>query len=336
MICFRADANEAIGAGHVMRCLSIARALAGRGEKILFVTADRKGANLVRGRGFDALCLDRDWREISGEAPEGWFREGQPRLLMADSYYLSDAFFRRVAPGVKTAYMDDLNENTWDTDFLINYNIYAPDTDYSRYEGTKTRTLLGPEYAPLREEFQHCPKRRTKKTEDVLVSAGGADPERMTERILEEICPRMPGIRFHLIAGALNPRLENIRALAEKCGNAVLHVNETRMAALMQACDMAVSAAGSTLYELCACGTPTVTYTLADNQRAAAGRFDALGLMRSAGDCRGDEGFTRRLGSLIREMAEDLPLRKSMAESMQQLVDGRGADRLAERLLEES
>lgn len=40
-----------------------------------------------------------------------------------------------------------------------------------------------------------------------------------------------------------------------------------KMSELMQQCDMAVSAAGSTLYELCACGMPTITYVLADNQK---------------------------------------------------------------------
>lgn len=67
----------------------------------------------------------------------------------------------------------------------------------------------------------------------------------------------------------------------------------------MQKCDIAISAAGSTLYELCATGIPAITYTLADNQLIAAEQFDKQGIMLSAGDCRDDEGFIVRLEKLL-------------------------------------
>ena len=95
----------------------------------------------------------------------------------------------------------------------------------------------------------------------------------------------------------MNPRIDIIRG--KILGNAVLHINEHNMSALMQKCDIAISAAGSTLYELCATGIPAITYTLADNQLIAAEQFDKQGIMLSAGDCRDDEGFIVRLEKLL-------------------------------------
>ena len=166
-----------------------------------------------------------------------------------------------------------------------------------------------------------------------MVSAGGADPERITERIMTDICPEMRDIVFHFIVGALNPRLNDIKALSEGKDNIVFHINEKNMSGLMENCDIAISAAGSTLYELCATGLPTITYTLADNQLVAAEQFDKRGIMLSAGDCRGDDGFIDRVKMYIEKLNDSIELRRELSGKMQQLVDGNGAARIIEALL---
>ena len=67
MIYIRADANEYIGTGHIMRCLSIARAFVRRGEKVTFITADHRGDGLIQQNGFSSICLDSDWTNMNGE-----------------------------------------------------------------------------------------------------------------------------------------------------------------------------------------------------------------------------------------------------------------------------
>ena len=334
MILIRADANEKTGSGHVMRCLSVASAFKAKGETVRFVTADTKSYVLISSNGFDCEVLDTDFSDMEGEINKltSIVSLYNPSLLIIDSYFVTECYFAELGKLVKTAYIDDLNEKVWDVDFLINYNVFASEYDYSGYENTKTKLLLTPEFAPLRDEFRNqAPHENKDNVTDILVSAGGSDPARISERIISEICPLLPDIRFHFIIGALNPRIDEIKKMEK--GNVVLHVNEQHIADLMRECDIAVSASGSTLYELCACGVPTIVYTLADNQIPAAKLFDKLGIMLNSGDCRFDEKFISNLKSCIRKLISDTDTRTKMSYNMQHLVDGQGAERLAERLL---
>lgn len=101
------------------------------------------------------------------------------------------------------------------------------------------------------------------------------------------------------------------------------------MRSLMLQCDAAISAGGTTLFELCACGIPAVTYVLADNQVQNAASFEEAGLMLNAGDIRKDRQFAARFFEYLQALIPDQPLRQRMAEQMQALVDGNGALRLA-------
>ena len=334
MVLIRADANEQLGTGHVMRCLSIARVFAKKGEQVLFVTADHRGDGLIQQNGFSSICLDSEWTNMDGEtdALKMLIRKKYPTLLLVDSYYVTDKYLASLSECVKTVYMDDLNSAKWNVDALINYNIFSSIFDYAAYEGTRTKLLLSPKYAPLRDEFRACPKHQIKSVTDILVSAGGADPERITEKMIEGVCPEYPEINFHFIVGALNPRLDEIKKLAESKKNAFLHINEKHMSDLMKSCDMAISAAGITLYELCACGTPTITYSLADNQIAAANAFDLSGLMKNVGDCRNNNHFIEILGDSLDSLIANKKEREIMSIKMQSAVEGRGADLIADEI----
>ena len=330
MIFVRADANEHIGAGHVMRCKSIAEALVEKGSEVVFVTADHRGDSLLGG--FPFLCLDSDWQNMNEELPklEELIRINKPSLILIDSYSVTAKYFSTLRKTVKTVYMDDLNAELWDVDCLINYNIVAPLYDYSCYSGTGTQLLLEPLYAPLRNEFRVFQQHVIRDTvSDVLISAGGADPAMITEKIIGTVCPAFSNTRFHFVIGSLNPRIESIKKLSGR--NVILHINECNMSKLMRECDIAVSAAGSTLYELCACGTPTVTYVLADNQTGAAEEFGRLGIMINAGDCRKNDALPSVIAEALRGM--NSAVRSEMSRKMQRLVDGKGAGRIADVII---
>ena len=328
MILIRADANEIIGTGHVMRCLSIANAFVRAGHEVQFVTADHRGDGLIQSRGFESICLDSEWTQMEREGMDKVVRNYRPDLLLVDSYYVTEPYLSSLSNCVNLAYIDDLNASVWDLDFLINYNIFGPVMDYSGYKKTRTRLILGPIYAPLRDEFKKIAKHEIDDVKDVMISAGGADPEGITEKLIESVCDELPEVSFHFIVGALNPRLEKIRTLANELRNVILHINEKNMSSLMKSSDVAISAAGSTLYELCACGTPTITYILADNQIVAAEEFERQGIMISAGDCRENIGFVHSLTDQLYNLITDKHKRKQLSDRMQSLVDGCGADRI--------
>lgn len=334
MILIRADANEHIGTGHMMRCLSMARALVSKGESVLFITADNKGKRLIEQNGFHAECLATEWTDMNSEIVVlvELIKNKKPTLMIVDSYFVTQQYLESLSEHTKTVYFDDMNVQLWSVDYLINYNVYADAFDYSAYKTTSTKLLLGPSYAPLRAEFRNIQKRIIRdEVSDVLVSAGGADPERVTERILCDICPMWPNVTFHFLVGALNPRIKDITNT--DVSNALYYVNEKNISGLMQKCDIAIAAAGTTLYELCACGIPTITYILADNQIEAARQFDNKKIMFNAGDCRKNNEFNKNINEWFSILIENKNARVSFSEAMQNLVDGEGTDRIIKCIL---
>lgn len=333
MILIRADANEIIGAGHIMRCLAIAKAFESYGEKALFVTADHKADHLISENGFESVCINERWDKMDARSTLVLVNKHHPNLLIVDSYYVSEQYLKSLRRAARVAYVDDLNRQKWDVDYLINYNIYSNNYDYSYYDDGDTHLLIGCNYVPLRNEFSNLPRHRIGDVSNVMISTGGSDPENITEWLMETLCKTWDDICFHIVLGALNPRLNEIMGKALTYDNVVLHVNERNMASLMLKCDIAVSASGSTLYELCACGTPTITYTLADNQKNAAETFEAKGIMLNAGDCRENSRFTEIIGDSIFTLISNRNKREEMSKRMKMVVDGKGAHRIARQLM---
>lgn len=329
MFCIRADANPQIGTGHIMRCLSLADALRENGENIKFVVAEPYLQLLIEGRGFSCTVLGTSYDQMEEELPLFLpiLQQDRPELIILDSYFVTPKYMKTIKSMAPLLYIDDLDLFNYPADIVVNYNIYGLETTYPQ---NKTY-FLGPQYVPLRKEFQGLEKRIIKEgVEDVLISTGGTDLYHVALRCAEylQIYPPNENIVFHFVLGAMNQDVAELEQIAEKCPFIKLHRQVTDMSSLMLRCDVAISAAGSTLYELCACGLPTVTYILADNQIPGARAFQKLGLMPYAGDIRYDSDFIISVFSLLQRLSSDWKARCRVSDSMQELVDGDGAKRL--------
>ena len=333
MILFRADGNPDIGTGHIMRCLSLADALQEQGWEITFITAEPYFQRLIQTRGYPCTVLgtayDRMEEELSIFLPI--IERERPELVILDSYFVTPQYMEAIRNISRLLYIDDLNAFDYPADAVVNYNIYGPELPYPQ---NKTY-FLGPQYAPLRKEFQGLSQRNTKdRVENVLVSTGGTDQYHVALHCAEYLREHLPreNMIFHLVLGAMNQDAAELERIAEELPFIRLHRQITNMCSLMLQCDAAISAAGTTLYELCACGLPTVTYILADNQIQGAQMFQKAGLMPCAGDIREDACFLERLFELLNSLADDFAQRQRIAEQMQGAVDGRGAVRLAKEI----
>ena len=261
--------------------------------------------------------------------------------MVVDSYYITEKYLEEIRKYSTTVYIDDLGSFAYPVDVLVNYNIYGEKIDYAQMyhlqKKSKPVLLLGPEYAPLRKEFRNRRRKlQPQKVKDILISTGGADFEHVSLKIARYLVIHqdMSNYRFHFLVGKLNQDVLELMKLAERAPLLIeLHQNVKYMVDLMQNCDIAVSAAGSTLYELCACGIPTITYVLADNQILGAQTFAEKGLMVYAGDCRKQRDFARHVAQEIEKLANDYQLRKKMAEQMSTIVSGEGAELLVKKLI---
>lgn len=332
MLIIRADGNARTGAGHLMRCLTIARAVSRRSEtEVLFLCADRDSAGLVWDHGFPAEILGTDYRDMESERWERWV-SGSGNRILVDSYYVTDAYLEGLARYGRVWLMDDLQEHPYPVDGVINYNLFAEKERYAAlYEGRTVELCLGSRFVPLREQFRKSDYQVRDEVEDALITVGGGDADNIAEKILDAVYREH--IVYHVLTGRFHPHFEKWKIRAEQTANLQLHYDVKDMARLMERCDLAITAGGSTVYELAAVGTPFICFACAPNQEALAGYLGRGNIAVNAGVWRRDpvstlkeiqKGFTR--------LCADRDLRRRMSDRQRQLADGYGADRLAEIL----
>ncbi len=354
----RADANVEIASGHVMRCIAIAAQLIRLGGRVIFYTADESADDLLDGAGMRHVCLHTDWTRMEDET-ETLLRELRRtgcKKLLVDSYRATERYFRALAEQCKLIYLDDCFEKIYPADMVVNYNPYCTRFPYEEAYGDGARLLLGPIYAPLREEFAAACGKSADETAQVrcgavptgeesgaaeergriLLSAGGGDICDALSGILEAVMEdnALCGLTYEVVVGKYNENRKKLERLAEAHGNIRLHCQVDHMAVLMRGCAAAVSAAGTTLLELCAMQIPTVFFCTADNQRYDSDFFALEGRMLFAGDIREDRGrCLREICGALRKILESETLRTEMKGKLGAVTDGRGACRIAEEII---
>lgn len=339
MLYIRADGNGTIGLGHVMRCLSIADGLKQMGQDTTFIVADEHPAKLIQDRGYKILILYSDYQSMEQEVEIliPLIRQNDIPLLLVDSYFVTQNYFKELAYHVPLAYMDDMGKEPYPVFVLINYNIYGPRLPYGRlYENSEKppEYLLGSTYAPLRKEFGEGSYQVRDIAKKVLVTTGGADAYHVCGQYVEQMTREDRKTIFHVISGPFHSSRQELLALSEKYSNIIIHENVSEMAQLMRECDIAVSAAGSTLYELCAIGVPTLYFYFVENQELPAKYFELDTQMINAGNyVQNPKATLNKLVSDTRRLLASYEERWRISDSMSKVTDGRGAERIAECLI---
>ncbi|MCI9435738.1 MAG: UDP-2,4-diacetamido-2,4,6-trideoxy-beta-L-altropyranose hydrolase [Lachnospiraceae bacterium] len=335
MIWIRADANREIGTGHVMRCLSIAAALKQKGKQVCFLTADEAALPLLQEREQDYRVLHTDYRNPEGELEilESVLAGGQKGFFLADSYYVTKGYFEKAGKWMPVGYMDDMGRKELPVDVLINYNIFAESSLYG--ETKDTRLLLGPAYAPLREDFLEAPYEVRPRASRVLVTTGGSDRYNLAVQFLERALenPGTMRLNYSVVSGAYNVHLRELQTLERAHGNVRIYRNVRNMKELMQESDIAVTAGGSTMYELSAVGVPLLCFSFVDNQERIVEGFKERGLTVFGGNyLTRKEAMLDELVEKTAMLAADSKLRLACSKRLRQVVDGRGAERIAKVL----
>ena len=369
VIYIRTDGNSQIATGHLVRCLCIAQALEKLGKKVCFLVSDATShellkdlcntifygvvfsfeAKILESAVYDNLDLEID--ELSDFlskstnsfeknslscATDESSTASKPTILI-DSYYVSKTYFKALNQVAKVAYMDDLRAFDYDVDLVINYDVIPSSrTEEYRLAYTKAKTtLLGAEYTPLREQFQKQSIVLKEKIQNILITSGGSDPYHFTETISSFLIAQDLDITIHIVVGRLFDNVETLELLSKEYPQIHLHQNVSDMAALMKQCDYAISAAGTTLYELCALGIPTISFTMADNQIIMAETFAETEAIPYAGDIRSNSS------SVLNIIKERLTSSMQNTDNynnqhllMQQVTNGDGAILIAQKLSE--
>ena len=224
-------------------------------------------------------------------------------------------------------------------DLIVNYNAYHLRFPYEKAYKGKARLLLGTSYVPLREEFQlsACPSYKTTGTlKHVLISCGGGDVYNALYGILIKAVENreLSSCIFHVIIGSFNKNAAKLEVLAKEHPDIMLHYNVSNMAELMGQCQIAVSAAGTMLFELCAMQVPTVFYVCADNQQYDSDFFANENRMLFSGDIRQNrEACIDKILTNIILLLNDENMQQQMKRKLHEVTDGKGAERIAEEIV---
>lgn len=329
----RADASGLIGTGHVMRCLALAQAWRERGGRVVFLQAQTTPALVERVR--DAGCEVELISASPGSAEDARATAecaavSGARWVVGDGYGFGADWQARVrAGGVQLLVLDDYGHAAhYHADVVLNQNAGAVAESYAARDA-HTRLLLGPAYALLRKEFQEFAKRVptvSTRALRVLVTLGGADPDNATGVVIEALAG-FPGLDVLVVVGAANPHLQTLRRRVELLGAGWTLESAVRdMAERMAWADVAISAAGSTVWELARAGLPAALVITADNQIGIAQALAGSGAAMSLGRHPGLDAAALR--NCLGPWLADAAARERMAARLGTLVDGRGARRV--------
>lgn len=314
---FRVDASVNIGTGHVVRCLTLAKAFPQ--AEVTFICRRTSGNMMafIREQGFSVLELPAvllkdettgieavfsdDIQQTEASECLNLLVEDDYSLLIVDHYRLSAAFSLIMRNKFhKIMIVDDLANRIHDADILLDQNLLpAYKTRYQGLINEQTLALLGPQYALLREEFYSLHKHKNDVLPQdspesklcILVFFGGSDADNVTSKALQGIRLLaekgvLTWFEVDVVLGSSNPWKESLYREFDDCAFFNWHVQCDYMAMLMAKATLALGAGGSTHWERCIMGLASLIVTVADNQVESTKYLASKGVCVWLGDAK--------------------------------------------------
>jgi len=317
-----------------MRCVALADELKREGCTVTFLCRALEG-NLIESVEHKVIVLEKNDDFQSDDLYSNWLgaTQGQdakqtikvmPKitdLLVVDSYALGQFWHQKLRPYTKKILViDDLADRQFDCDILLNQNLGVEEKVYEGRVPRDCKLLLGCNYALLRPEFSETrtealeKRLHTTEIENILVSVGGSDIDNVTYDILQQLDSKF---NIVVVLGKISPYNKMIKAYA-KNKNIEVIVDANNMSELMLNADIAIGAGGSTSWERCCLGLPTLLCVLADNQRGAAERLEDLGAVIIINNLKTD----------LQLIIENSDYQNIMSNNAKSICDGLGCKRV--------
>lgn len=357
-VIFRADASYLIGTGHIMRCITMADALDSKGVGCYFICREIPGnlIEFIQNKGFFVHVLPYFERikEDEGTEHQHFLCCSQSEdaadcitilesdsfdCLVVDHYALDCRWENQVKPLVqKLMVIDDLADRIHNCDLLLDQTLGRNNHEYEALTPQNSTLLCGAQFALLRPEFsaqrQESINRRAQnyKVNHLVISMGGVDKDNITGKVLEAL----PGsdlpdsCMITVVMGGNAPWIKEVTQQAERMlWKTKVVVDVEKMADLMMDSDFAIGAAGTTAWERCCLGLPSIMIVLADNQKLIASSLEQAGaaFKLSLDDI-------NKCKSLINYILNDSSCLIEMSHKAAAVTNGNGIKRVVEALTE--
>jgi UDP-2,4-diacetamido-2,4,6-trideoxy-beta-L-altropyranose hydrolase len=337
-VVFRADVSARIGTGHLRRCIALGKYLFDAGIGVHFLARGQHADCFAEAGQFaeanvqmePATCgLDDAIRTVE------YCRDvGADRLVV--DHYDADEAYQRVLADARLRWMqfDGAAAMPLWADWIVSTSPAANEATYRPLQRrTDMRLLLGPRYAVLREEFGRIRKPRCARdaARRLLLTFGGGDDRGATLFCLRELSG-MNDFEMSIFASSYGPQVGAIRHWMQSHPDvpSMLFLDDPQIARHMADADIAITAGGTTTFELATLGVPALILQIAENQRGNAESWDRLGVAVNLGSL--EELNAEALRHQLAALAGDQARRQEMMRVGQSSVDGGGAERLAREL----
>ncbi|OPX54809.1 UDP-2,4-diacetamido-2,4,6-trideoxy-beta-L-altropyranose hydrolase [Oceanospirillum multiglobuliferum] len=267
------------------------------------------------------------------------FEGEKPDWLVVDHYALDYRWQQTCKPYYqKLMVIDDLADRKHLCQLLLDQTYGRNPVDYQTYVPSDCKLLIGAEYAVLRPEFtqwrNYSLQRRQQQyqqaqpIQQLLINLGGVDKDNITGQVLKalENSTLDQACKITVVMGKTAPHLLQVQQFAASSKYSITVLSAvSNMAELMANADFAIGAAGSTAWERCTLGLPTLMIILADNQKLIAAQLQAAQAAWSieAQDC---HQLTHFWSSIDGQVLINTSL------SAQTVADGLGVDKIVEEI----
>jgi UDP-2,4-diacetamido-2,4,6-trideoxy-beta-L-altropyranose hydrolase len=359
-IVFRTDASLQIGTGHVMRCLTLADSLRERGSQSTFICRPHTGhlQNLIQQRGHSVTALaPADDAFIASSDPShaqwlgtNWYSDSEQTrqalgghvadCLVVDHYALDRRWEQAMRPLARSILViDDLADRPHHCDLLLDQNLGRRPEHYKELVPPHCQVLTGSRYALLRPEFStmraySMERRKTQPAlRQLLITMGGVDQPNATGKVLQVLktCALPIESRITVVMGLTAPWLKSVKALAAQMPwPTLVVVNINDMAQRMADSDLAIGAAGSSSWERCCLGLPSILVILADNQNTSCAELGAIGAAEIIGKL---EHIEQRLPDQLSSFLAIPQTLKTCSDAASSVCDGTGTTFVVNKIL---
>jgi UDP-2,4-diacetamido-2,4,6-trideoxy-beta-L-altropyranose hydrolase len=347
---FRVDASAQMGAGHFMRCLTLAESLRNRSVQVAFVCREHEG-NLIEylrqrdipvsvlGKPGNGTFLANDYATWLGtsqsedaEQTASALCDLRPEWLVVDHYAIDAEWETRLRPHIGNLFViDDLANRKHACDVLLDQNYSFDEDRYSSLVPAQCRLLLGPKYALLRSEFARLRPYGVPtfhELDSILIFFTAGNDQGETLKAMQGVHRLGKPLRVDVVVGGSNP---DNPAIQEMCSEMSwnFHCQVDNMAELIAKADMVIGAGGSSNWERCAFGRPALVAILSDNQAPIAHALASAGAVMNLGWA---HKLTSRdyMAALAAITPEQLA---TMSRKASGLVDAVGTQRITDLLL---
>ena len=314
------------GYGHITRCLSLYQAFE---EKYIHATLYINGDDNVKSLLPDSNHKIIDWAahpiKLIGDIKNS-------DVIIIDSYLAGKDFYDNISKHAKVSlFIDDTLRLDYPAGILLNGTINAETFPYKKKPGKES--LLGTKYIPLRKEFWNAENRKfNRELSSILITIGATDSQNLTSSILKSLQESFPAIKKKVVIGSSFINKNEIENLRDSTTELFYSPPASLMRYLMLSSDIAITAAGQTLYELAACGTPSIAIVVAENQKNNIQEWKRKGFLLNT-IYYSDVNFTRRIIEQMQTL-QSITVRKKLSRIGKKNVDGQGSIRVVNYLIE--